>query len=118
MEQSRNKNPYYQREKKAAASGESSIKVHQQPPEEEQEVRRYAGLEAHSGQTVKMPSRGTLRSQATTHRLNMQQDKRQIKLQKKQVVDRKERMKQQQVCECDVFRLYLRIRTVEPSLYI
>jgi predicted restriction endonuclease len=111
MELSRNKNPYYQREKKeenninigsagTKNSGQSSAQ-HEQV--EEKETNSYAGYEAHASQTVKLSTRNTLRSQAAIHRQSIQQDKRKNKLQRKQTFDKQ--MKQQKVNNVEIIKI-------------
>lgn len=97
MELSRNKNPYYQREKKEVQKDGGKPAVRSVPADrtDKQEAEDFAGLEAHPSQTVKLPTRGTLRSQAALHRQSIQKDKKKNKLQRKQLLEKKR--KQQKV---------------------
>jgi hypothetical protein len=98
---SRHKNPYFQngprgssREKNSAYTNSAQINKlttyqHDEPI--------YAGIEAHSGQSVKLPSTQTLKSQARTHRVNVQHERKKVKLQQKIKNEKNRKMKRKQV---------------------
>jgi hypothetical protein len=55
----------------------------------------FVGIEAHKTQTVKLPTRGTLKAQAALHRHSLITEKKKVKKMKfaeKQKLDRKKRM--------------------------
>jgi hypothetical protein len=55
----------------------------------------FVGIEAHKTQTVKLPTRGTLKAQAALHRHSLITEKKKvkkIKFAEKQKLDRKKRM--------------------------
>lgn len=55
----------------------------------------FVGIEAHKTQTVKLPTRGTLKAQAALHRQSLMTEKKKVKKTKfaeKQKLDRKKRM--------------------------
>lgn len=66
----------------------------------------FVGIEAHKKQTVKLPTRGTLKAQAALHRQSLMTEKKKvkkIKFAEKQKQDRKKRMM--------VYYLYLLLLT-------
>ncbi|KAF4527519.1 hypothetical protein B566_EDAN015619 [Ephemera danica] len=94
LEMSRHKNPYFQKDAKTNQGNAKAKPAHSTVAQTtlKEDPGDFAGIEAHSGQTIKLPNRGTLRSQASVHRANVQQEKKKLKLQRKIAKERNNRI--------------------------
>jgi nucleolar protein 4 len=122
LEMSQVKNPMFQGKSKQSKQNDDrpNNKFSKNKGEEKIFARDadFVGIEAHKTQTVKLPTRGTLKAQAALHRQSLMTEKKKVKKTKfaeKQKLDRKKRM---MVCELYYYFLYCSLTPFFKATYV